>query len=218
MGTPPSPPPALPHRELEFGSEAVGACGAGIAWVRRTLDDWHLPATRSGDAVLVAAELLSNAAQHAGGILRLFLEHHGNVPRITVSDPSPEPPRPGEHRPEAIGGHGLFLVDRLTVDWGTRREDGGETVWADLPLRSPDGSVASRTRGRCPTRHDGTGETNRPRYPAAPRIPSETGARQDAAGAGWMPPNTGPVAGAAAAAPDRAKSALRLMPCSSPSY
>ncbi|MFI8497543.1 ATP-binding protein [Streptomyces sp. NPDC085524] len=133
MGPPPSPPPALPHRELEFGSETAGACGAGIAWIRRTLDDWHLPA-ENGDAVLVAGELLANAAQHAGGVLRLSFDHRGSVLRIAVTDPSPDPPRLGEHRPDAIGGHGLFLVDRLTVNWGTRQEGSGKTVWADLPL------------------------------------------------------------------------------------
>ncbi|MFE2323813.1 ATP-binding protein [Streptomyces sp. NPDC059385] len=127
---------AFPHRELEFGSEAVEACGAGIAWVRQTLDDWHLPA-EGGDAVLIAAELLSNAAKHAGGILRLSLELHGSLLQIAVTDPSPDPPHLGEHRPNSIGGHGLFIVDRLTVNWGTWREGGGKTVWADLPLPSP---------------------------------------------------------------------------------
>ncbi|MFE3286234.1 ATP-binding protein, partial [Streptomyces sp. NPDC059233] len=108
----------------------------GIAWVRRTLDDWHLPA-EGGDAVLVAAELLANAADHAGGILRLSLEHHGTLLQIAVTDPSPEPPHMGEHRPHAIRGHGLFIVDRLTLSWGSRREGAGKTVWADLPLPSP---------------------------------------------------------------------------------
>ncbi|MGT2526512.1 ATP-binding protein [Streptomyces nojiriensis] len=114
----------------------MAACGAGIAWVRRTLDDWNVPA-EGGDAVLVAAELLANAAEHAGGILRLSLERRGTLLQIAVTDPSPETPRMGEHRPDAIGGHGLFIVDRLTLNWGTRREGGGKTVWADLPLPSP---------------------------------------------------------------------------------
>ncbi|MCF3181431.1 ATP-binding protein [Streptomyces polychromogenes] len=130
---PPPSSPAILHRERAFDAEAAAACGAGIAWVRQTLDDWHL-SDLGGDVVLAAAELLSNAAEHAGGIRRLSLVHHCSLMHIAVTDPSPDPPRLGEHRPGAVGGHGLFIIDRLSFNWGTRSEGSGKTVWADLPF------------------------------------------------------------------------------------
>ncbi|KIF03598.1 hypothetical protein PL81_23330 [Streptomyces sp. RSD-27] len=97
------------------------------------MDDWHF-SDRGGDVVLAAAELLSNAAEHAGGVLRLSLVHHCGLMHIAVTDPSPDPPRLGAHRSDSLGGHGLFIIDRLALTWGTRPEDSGKTVWADLPF------------------------------------------------------------------------------------
>ncbi|GLX23294.1 ATP-binding protein [Streptomyces lavendulae subsp. lavendulae] len=133
MGLPPS---AVSHGlDLDDASGAAG-CGAGIAWIRRTLTDMGLLA-HGGDVVLVAAELLSNAVRHAGGARHLSLDRHDRFLRIAVSDHDPRPPRMGEHRPDSIGGHGLFLVDRLALRWGSRPAPGGKTVWADLPLPPP---------------------------------------------------------------------------------
>ncbi|MFB8396158.1 ATP-binding protein [Streptomyces yangpuensis] len=102
--------------------------------MRQALADWKLTAADRGDAVLVAAELLTNAHRHAGGPRRLSVDHSGSVLRIAVTDGSPTPPRLGEHRAERIGGHGVFIVDCLAQCWGTRPEGEGKTVWADLAL------------------------------------------------------------------------------------
>ncbi|WP_418959803.1 ATP-binding protein [Streptomyces tritici] len=127
-------PSAVHHGELALdGPGDARAFSAWIGWIRQTLTEWHL-AAHDTDAVLVAAELLSNAARHAGGILRLSLDHRDGVLRIAVTDPSPDPPRPRAHRAEATGGHGLFIVDNLALDWGTRPEPHGKTVWAELPV------------------------------------------------------------------------------------
>ncbi|CAL9329325.1 hypothetical protein SUDANB120_00038 [Streptomyces sp. enrichment culture] len=82
----------------------------------------------------MAAELLANACDHAGGVRRLAIQHRDGLLDIAVTDSSPLPPRLREHRPGAVGGHGLFLVDRLTSHWGSRPGGGGKTVWARLPL------------------------------------------------------------------------------------
>ncbi|MFJ6783102.1 ATP-binding protein [Streptomyces yangpuensis] len=136
------------HRELTFERGDAGACGAGIACVRRALADWGLTAADGGDAVLVAAELLTNAHRHAGGPRRLSLDHSGSVLRIAVTDRSPTPPRLGEHRAESIGGHGVFIVDCLAQRWGTRPEGEGKTVWADLTLSPQNRGL--RRRGDAP--------------------------------------------------------------------
>ncbi|MFJ3202877.1 ATP-binding protein [Streptomyces sp. NPDC086989] len=120
------------HRELDFDRGDAEACGAGIACVRQALADWDLAA--ADDATLVAAELLTNALKHAGGPRRLSLDHSGGVLRIAVTDRSPSPPRLGAHRADAIGGHGVFIVDQLALRWGTRPEGAGKTVWADLRM------------------------------------------------------------------------------------
>ncbi|MFJ6783090.1 ATP-binding protein [Streptomyces yangpuensis] len=136
MDPPPSP---AHHRELDlYATAGAAACSAGIAWVRRALADWNLtgPTGQGDDAVLVAAELLSNAVEHAGGVRSLTLAHHHGVLQIAVTDPSPDHPRLRAHRPDSVGGHGLFLVDRLTRDWGSRPNGRGKTVWADLDLPS----------------------------------------------------------------------------------
>ncbi|WP_405977643.1 ATP-binding protein [Streptomyces sp. NBC_00158] len=128
------PPSATRHCELVAGrSGDAAAFGVWITWIRQRLTDWRLAAVDT-DAVLVAAELLSNAARHAGGVLRLTLDHRGDALRIAVCDPSPEPPRPRRHRPESVGGHGMFIIDSLTLRWGTLPGRDGKTVWADLPV------------------------------------------------------------------------------------
>ncbi|MFE7187059.1 ATP-binding protein [Streptomyces erythrochromogenes] len=129
-----SPPLAAHHRELALGETAdLEACSRGITWVRQALTDWDLLGSGQ-DALLIAAELLSNAAKHAGGIRNLTLTHYDGLLQVAVTDPSPEPPRLRAHRPDSIGGHGIFLVDRLAQDWGTRPNGGGKTVWATLAL------------------------------------------------------------------------------------
>ncbi|MEU2631403.1 MULTISPECIES: ATP-binding protein [Kitasatospora] len=113
----------------------------GLDFTRTALADWHLPTTAgqvAADTVLVAAELLTNAAQHAGRPLVLQLHRTPERLRIAVTDPSPTPPHRVEpHRPHVPHGHGLVVVDRITTDWGcTLDGNGGKTVWADLSLPS----------------------------------------------------------------------------------
>ncbi|MFF5446352.1 ATP-binding protein [Streptomyces sp. NPDC012888] len=132
----PQPSAAIRHRELVLHPEDREACGAGISWVRQALADWY-PSADGGDVVLVAAELLSNAARHGRGPVRVVLDHGEGALRVAVSDASPVRPRLREHRPDSIGGHGLFIIDQLAVRWGCRPEGAGKTVWADLPPPSP---------------------------------------------------------------------------------
>ncbi|MFB7447091.1 ATP-binding protein [Streptomyces sp. NPDC056194] len=124
------------HRELDFQPGDTWACRQGLTCVRQALADWDLTGATeaAGDVALVAAELLSNAAKHAGGPLHLAVDHTGDLLRIAVTDSDPAPPRRDMHRPEGIGGHGVFLVEHLARQWGTRPDGSGKTVWADLAL------------------------------------------------------------------------------------
>lgn len=131
-----TPSPAR-HRHLDF--RPGDSTRTGIDATRQALADWHLHAA-APDALLIAAELLANAALHTLGPLSLDLDLDdgdsggggGAVLRITVTDPLPDPPRPRPHRPDQPHGHGLHLVRHLSTAWGHHPHGRGKQVWAEI--------------------------------------------------------------------------------------
>ncbi|EME97363.1 ATP-binding protein [Streptomyces mobaraensis NBRC 13819 = DSM 40847] len=139
-------PPGGPARRLPL----VGVSGAvplSRDFTRQALRDWGwLPAANADhraaaeDVLLVVSELVTNACLHAGGPAELLVSNRGTkVLRLEVSDlgngePVPRTP----HRAGRPGGHGMFIVQRLCLDWGVvRNADGaGKTVWAELAAPS----------------------------------------------------------------------------------
>lgn len=124
----------------------VGASGAvqrSRDFTRDALQDWGwLPAATAEqraaaeDALLVVSELVTNACLHAGGPQELRIGRGAKALRVEVADdgggrPAPRTP----HQAGRPGGHGMFIVQRLCLDWGVERDpDGaGKTVWAELP-------------------------------------------------------------------------------------
>jgi anti-sigma regulatory factor (Ser/Thr protein kinase) len=87
------------------------------------------------DVRLLLTELITNALRHADMApddeIAVRAELSGGTVRIEVRDPG----RDGlvELRPPGPrgGGYGLFLVERLTDQWGVELRD-GTTVWAEL--------------------------------------------------------------------------------------
>jgi anti-sigma regulatory factor (Ser/Thr protein kinase) len=107
--------------------------------VRQALAGWgmnHL----SGDAELLASELVANAAEHADGKpISLALRRHaepGGQPGITceVTDGSPAMPRRTEPGPDSERGRGLAIVDALARSSGVRASQAGKTSWFTLAL------------------------------------------------------------------------------------
>ncbi|MEV6804335.1 ATP-binding protein [Streptomyces sp. NPDC017248] len=87
------------------------------------------------DVLLVVSELVTNACLHAEGPDELRLACDNKVIRIEVSDRGAGQPAPrNPHRAGRPGGHGMFIVQRLCLDWGVLRVTGtpGKTVWAEL--------------------------------------------------------------------------------------
>ncbi|MDT0434479.1 MULTISPECIES: ATP-binding protein [Streptomyces] len=121
--------------EWTFPAEP-GAVRDARAAVRDRLRRWNLdPLTDL--ATLLVSELVTNSLRHATGPIGLRLvrpARPGDVLRVEVSDPLPDPPRERVARPEDESGRGLQLVALSSRSWGTRPGDGGKTVWFELAV------------------------------------------------------------------------------------
>ncbi|AWI29143.1 ATP-binding protein [Streptomyces tirandamycinicus] len=132
-------------RTLALGN-ASGIVPLARDFTRQALYDWGwLPAPNADrraaaeDVLLVVSELVTNACLHAEGPDRLRVSSDAKVLRLEVTDlgagqPAPRTP----HRAGRPGGHGMFIVQRLCLDWGVVRTPGmtGKTVWAELAAPS----------------------------------------------------------------------------------
>jgi anti-sigma regulatory factor (Ser/Thr protein kinase) len=95
-----------------------------------------LPAQESELAVLLTSELVTNAVLHprdrASHSIGLRISTDSGRARVEVADSGSGFDPSALHREEkAAGGHGLVLVDRGAVRWGTRR-DGRFRIWFEL--------------------------------------------------------------------------------------
>jgi anti-sigma regulatory factor (Ser/Thr protein kinase) len=128
------------------------ASSVGVARSRLVSDLIEAGACASAvtDAALVTSELLSNALQHgtplAGSGLRVAWSQQADSVRVSVSDGGAQTlPELGEPNPSTTGGRGLRIVDRLSQCWGTRSDDEGTTVWAEVPV--PQGTQVAVSAG-----------------------------------------------------------------------
>ncbi|MFD7867965.1 ATP-binding protein [Streptomyces sp. NPDC057682] len=111
-------------------------------FARQALHDWGwLPASTADrraaaeDVLLVVSELVTNACLHADGPDELRIARLPKALRVEVTDGGAGQPAPRTpHRAGRPGGHGMFIVQRLCLDWGVVRVPGepGKTVWAEL--------------------------------------------------------------------------------------
>jgi sigma-B regulation protein RsbU (phosphoserine phosphatase) len=88
------------------------------------------------DALLLVTELVTNAVVHAGTDIELHVEIGVDSARIEVVDHSAGalPVLRGEPESAREGGRGIFLLDALAQEWGTRHFPGGKSVWFSLGL------------------------------------------------------------------------------------
>ncbi|MCX4620549.1 ATP-binding protein [Streptomyces albogriseolus] len=138
---PPGPSGEAQARRLSFEDQS-GVVPLARDFTRQALYDWGwLPAATADrraaaeDVLLVVSELVTNACLHAEGPDLLTITCDRKVIRLEVTDrgtgqPSPRTP----HRAGRPGGHGMFIVQRLCLDWGVLRtpDVAGKTVWAEL--------------------------------------------------------------------------------------
>ena len=107
--------------------------------IRQALARWGMDHL-SGDAELLASELVANAAEHGDGTpIGLALRRHAEPdeqPGITceVTDGSPAMPRRTEPGPDSERGRGLAIVDTLARSSGVQASQAGKTSWFTLAL------------------------------------------------------------------------------------
>lgn len=128
-------------RTLALG-ETSGTVPLARDFTRTALIEWGwLPAVGADrraaaeDVLLVVSELVTNACLHAEGPERLRVVRLATTVRLEVTDRGAGQPTPRTpHRAGRPGGHGMFIVQRLCLDWGVQRVPGapGKTVWAEL--------------------------------------------------------------------------------------
>ncbi|MGC0331526.1 anti-sigma regulatory factor (Ser/Thr protein kinase) [Streptomyces sp. SAI-170] len=128
-------------RRLDFAGQA-GVVPLARDFARQALYAWGwLPAATADqraaaeDVLLVVSELVTNACLHAEGPAEMWIACDDKVIRVEVADRGAGQPAPRTpHRAARPGGHGMFIVQRLCLDWGVVRMPGvaGKTVWAEL--------------------------------------------------------------------------------------
>ncbi|MFF5314214.1 ATP-binding protein [Streptomyces massasporeus] len=136
-----APPGGRQVRRLSFEDES-GVVPLARDFTRQALYAWGwLPAASADrraaaeDVLLVVSELVTNACLHAEGPDQLRITCDNKVIRVEVADRGTGQPAPRTpHRAGRPGGHGMFIVQRLCLDWGVFRTPGvsGKTVWAEL--------------------------------------------------------------------------------------
>ena len=112
---------------------ALGGLGALVS--HRRLDD----------IALLVSELVTNSVRHGGAgeddRLELAALREGDRLRVEVTDWGPGFTRDARPRrpPDAVGGWGLVLVERLADRWGVEHDGDATVVWFELSM--PDGGM-----------------------------------------------------------------------------
>ncbi len=124
----------------EFGAGLLSVSRARH-WVAGYLRRWELPEL-TATATLLTSELVANAVIHAGGSPALAIAVATGALEVGVTDPDPlsaQPitaraePRPSDETSDMTeAGRGLFLVARLSDEWGVATLTGKKHVWFRL--------------------------------------------------------------------------------------
>ncbi len=132
-----SPTATIWETVLESGVSAPARARAELAGRL----DGTLAADRTRDLLLLADELVTNSVLHARAdgpheiLLELVLGR--DAVRVAVTDGGSITVPTVQSRRAAPGGHGLYLVERLSDSWGMERDGTRQTrVWFEF-LRSP---------------------------------------------------------------------------------
>jgi anti-sigma regulatory factor (Ser/Thr protein kinase) len=135
--------PGADQRTAILGSATIPGrpeqVSAARAFVARTLSAVaKTPAVDAEAATLLTSELVTNAIMHTasgapgGTITIVVVDVEDGVLIEVIDDGSAGAPVVKDDRLTS-GGHGLYLVQQLTAQWGYLRDLAGTTVWFHLP-------------------------------------------------------------------------------------
>ncbi|MBW3640138.1 MAG: SpoIIE family protein phosphatase [Actinobacteria bacterium] len=109
------------------------------------------------DALLLVTELVTNSVVHAGTDVELHVDIGVGRARVEVVDRGAGalPNVAGVPGADREGGRGIFLLDALAQEWGTRHFAGGKSVWFTLGVSdrvvSRPRSLRASTPGKAPS-------------------------------------------------------------------
>lgn len=118
------------HRRRQHLPANLSSPGRARGIVTEALTAWNCREHLT-EAMLVVDELVTNAVEHAGSDVDLYLSVRDGRLALAVGDSSTRPARLRESAVDDEGGRGLVLVDALADGWGTvPGPDHGKIVWA----------------------------------------------------------------------------------------
>lgn len=143
-------------------SEVLPPEGRSASRARRVVESALRDARLGGfvdEALLLVTEVVTNAVVHAGTDIELTVVTGEADVRVDVVDYSGEAmpvlhSMPGEERE---GGRGIYLLDALSTEWGTRHFATGKSVWFTLgasPTPVPARNVPAQPTPTRPPRRD----------------------------------------------------------------
>lgn len=83
---------------------------------------------------IIVSELVTNAVQHASGLVHVRLSHTPTAVLCQVTDSSQTPPQLRQADPLDESGRGLHMVSQIADRWGWEGHPWGKTVWAEQAL------------------------------------------------------------------------------------
>jgi serine/threonine-protein kinase RsbW len=132
-------PAAIPAPERLRVPHQSGAPGQVRRWLRDSLPE--LPEEVRDDLLVCATELVSNAVRHArplpgGELCVVYTLGPADVEVRVVDGGSRTHPHVVAVNLDSAHGRGMFIVSKLSLDWGARTlGDGTQEVWARIPVR-----------------------------------------------------------------------------------
>lgn len=101
------------------------------AYAREACAHHRVDDDRCDTLELAMSELVGNAVRHGRPPVFYDIASDGRDLVLNVSDGDPRPPGDAtDCGPDAEGGRGLFLVQKLARDWGWEPTMAGKRVWA----------------------------------------------------------------------------------------
>ncbi|MEY9838592.1 ATP-binding protein [Streptacidiphilus sp. EB103A] len=111
--------------------------------VRHTVLRWGIPEETVDTAELLVSELVTNVVLHAHGsrTYRIVCQLRQELLTVTVIDHGRGVPKRRNSPDDATSGRGLFLVEQLADDWGTRGVLRGKATF--FVLKVPERTLAA---------------------------------------------------------------------------